>query len=300
MMEHIHTLVVEDDNACAEALGELLDDAGYPSQHAASPAEAIAMVGRDSRIGVMVLDLHLPEMDGLRLLSELRSVMGQRGASLQAVLCSGAAELKDMDGAMRLGVAAFLPKPVDRVGLLNAVTDAAGRYRELERDRAARSGLINRFRALEDGLTSAMREMAAMAELPPSYSPSTAGSDRIDPAPSVDHAWQALHCRRLLDEARVLDRLFSRLSIEQVGWRVLLAMFEADLGTGEAPATNIALASGASASAGLRRIAEFEERGLIIRREDPTDGRRIMLGLTETGRSICRDAIQTLIAARVA
>ena len=298
-MEHIHTLVVEDDSACAEALGELLDDAGYPSQHAASPAEAIAMIGCDPRIGVMVLDLHLPEMDGLKLLSELRSALGQRGASLQAVLCSGAAELKDMDGAMRLGVAAFLPKPVDRIGLLNAVTDAAGRYRELERDRTARSGLINRFRALEDGLTSAMREMAAMAELPPSYSPA-AGNGRTDPAPSVDQAWQALHCRRLLEEARVLDRLFSRLSIEQVGWRVLLAMFEADLGTGEASATNIALASGASASAGLRRIAEFEERGLIMRREDPADGRRFMLGLTETGRSLCRDAIQTLIAARTA
>lgn len=300
MMEHIHTLVVEDDDACAEALGEMLDDAGYPSQHAASPAEAIAMIGRDSRIGVMVLDLHLPEMDGLKLLSELRSAMGQRGASLQAVLCSGAAELKDMDGAMRLGIAAFLPKPVNRVGLLNAVTDAARRFRELERDRAARNGLINRFRVLEDGLTNAMREMAAMAELPPSYSSSSAEPDPADLAPSVDRAWQALHCKRLLEEARVLDRLFSRLSIEQVGWRVLLAMFEADLGSGEASATNIALASGASASAGLRRIAELEERGLIERGEDPADGRRIILRLTQAGRSLCRDAVQTIATAKAA
>lgn len=297
-MEHVHILVVEDDSACAEALGEILGDSGYPSCHAASPGEAIAMIGRDPRIGVTVLDLHLPEMDGLKLLAELRAGMTQRGPSLQAILCSGAAELKDMDGAMRLGVAAFLPKPVDRVGLLNAVTDAARRYRELERDRAARDGLINRFRVLEDGLTTAMREMAAMAELPPSYAPSNTGFARTDPAPSVDRAWQAQHCKRLLDEARVLDRLFSRLSIEQVGWRVLLALFEADLGAGEASATNIALASGASASAGLRRIAELEERSLIVRREDPADGRRIVLGLTDAGRLFCRDAIQTIAAAR--
>ncbi len=293
-------MVVEDDNACAEALGELLDDAGYPNQHAASPSEAIAMIGRDPRIGVLVLDLHLPEMDGLRLLSELRSAMGQKGASLQVVLCSGAAGLQDMDSAMRLGVAAFLPKPVDRAGLLNAVTDATGRYRELERDRAARSSLTSRFRVLEEGLTTAMHEMAAMAELPPVYSPVATAANRPDPAPSIDHAWQALHCRRLLGDARQLDRLFSSLAIEQVGWRVLLAMFEADLGAGEAPATSIALASGASASAGLRRIAEFEERGLILRREDPADGRRIMLALTEAGRNLCRDAIQTLIAAQAA
>ena len=297
-MAHIHTLVVEDDSACAEALGELLGDAGYPSQHAASPSEAIAMVGRDSRIGVMVLDLHLPDMDGLTLLSELRSELGQRGTSLQVVLCSGAAGLKDMDAAMRLGVSAFLPKPVDRTALLNAVTDATGRYRELERDRVARSNLTNRFRVLEEGLTTAMREMAAVAELPPAYSPLATRGSRPDPAPSIDRAWQALHCRRLLDDVRLLDRLFSRLRIEQVGWRVLLAMFEADLGTGEAPATSIALASGASASAGLRRIAEFEERGLISRREDPADGRRFMLALTTTGRSLCRDAIQTLITAQ--
>ncbi|MBO9712438.1 response regulator [Sphingomonas sp.] len=286
-------LLVEDDDACAEALGEMLADGGHACVRARDPGEALLAIGDRPRIGLLLLDLHLPEMDGLRLLSELRTAAGQRGELLQAILCSGAAQFEDLDGAMRLGVSAFLPKPIERIALLNALTDAAGTWRSLERDRAVREGLAERFRQLEGGLATALREMAEIRAPLPAPAPPM----RAIGAPGVDRAWEVLQSRRLVAEARALDRLLARHALDTVGWRVMLAMFEADANAGEASATNIALACGASASAGLRRIGDLADRGLLDRREDPGDGRRIMLRLTDTGRALCSDGIAALAAA---
>lgn len=293
-MTAVRTLVVEDDPDCAEAMGEILTDAGHQPLHAAGPGEALAAVARDAAIGVIVLDLHLPEMDGLKLLRQLRAGAGPRGGSVQALLCSGAAGPGDLDTAMRLGVVAYLPKPIERVGLLNAMSDAVRRYHELEADRAARAGLIERFRALEDGMAQASREMSSMLDLPaaPSSQPGSPSAD----APGLEQAWQAMHCERLAREARQMDRLLGRLGVDGVEWRILLALREADLGSSDASATNIALACGASASAGLRRIMALEGRGLIDRREDPRDGRRAMLTLTAAGRAVCVEVVASIVA----
>lgn len=302
-MTAFQTLVVEDDPACAEALGELLNDAGYQTRHAADPGQAMVAMARDAAVGIVVLDFHLLEMDGLRLLRELRAAASERGSSIQVLLCSGAAGMADLDAAMRLGVAAYLPKPIERAALLNAMADAARRYRDLEADRTARSAMIGHFRTLEDGLIQASRQMSQLLDLPAAPSladPESAPGFGAAPAPGVDRAWQALQCDRLLKEARLMDRLLARAAIDSAEWRVLLALREADLGGGAASATSIALACGASATAGLRRIAALEGRGLVGRGDDSSDGRRAMLTLTATGRTLCGEVIEAIVAARAA
>ncbi|HWK45045.1 MAG TPA: response regulator [Stellaceae bacterium] len=297
-MHHIPILVVEDDPDCAAGLCEALADAGHPSLWAASPAEALAAIGRDQRIGIVVLDLRLPELDGIQLLARLREAVGCRGGSLQGILSSGAATSSDIDGAMRSGVLAFVPKPVDRIALLNAVVDAAERYRARERDRLARASLAERCRQLEGTLTEVAQEVAELTFLPPRAP--RASTDAVAPAPNLDRAWRELQCRRLQSEARQMDRLLGRLAIDGVEWRVLLALLEADLGPGEVPVTSIALACGTSPSAGLRRITALEARGFVERCGDPGDGRRALVRLTGPGRLICHDAIKSIAAWRAA
>lgn len=286
-------LVVEDDKASAEALRELLDDSGYASSWAASPGEAIDAIGRDNRIAIAVLDLRLPELDGVRLLGRLREAVGERGSSLQAILCSGNAEARDLDFAMRSGFSAFVPKPIDRADFLNAIEDAARRYRQLEQDRQSRDGLLDRFRKLEDSFGSMARDVASLVAIPIPNAEDT-NSTPEESAPSLERAWQGLHCKRLLEEARQLDAVLVRHKLDAAEWRLLLSVFEAELGDESISATSAAIAAGASASSGLRRVASLAERGFIVRSGDEGDGRRALLRLTEAGRATCRQMLDNI------
>ncbi|HEY5960622.1 MAG TPA: response regulator, partial [Polyangiaceae bacterium] len=71
-------LVVEDDRAAGEAVAELLRHEGIGTVLVASAGAALAALGRD-RYGCIILDLGLPDMDGLELLEKLqRSQDGDR------------------------------------------------------------------------------------------------------------------------------------------------------------------------------------------------------------------------------
>lgn len=293
-------LVVEDDPACAEGLQEVLEECGYTTVWAKAPHEAVEAIGREERIGVVILDLRLPELDGVRLLSKLRAAAaGGRGASLQAILCSGNADPRDLDSAMRSGFSAFIPKPIARTDLLNAVADSVRRYSKSEQDRASRDGLLNRFRKLEDSFGGLAREVASMSNLPLAEALGKQ-EDSGNPHPALDKAWHAVQCRRLMHEARQTDALLTRLQIEDAEWRLLLSLFEAELEGKEISATSLALAAGASASAGLRRVAALTQRGLVFRAEDRSDARRALVELTESGRKLCRNALESIAAMQAA
>jgi CheY-like chemotaxis protein/signal transduction histidine kinase len=67
-----HVLIVEDHAGQGAALCSLLERAGYSAEHVQSAAAARdKLAARD--VGCMILDLGLPDMDGLRLLEELRA-----------------------------------------------------------------------------------------------------------------------------------------------------------------------------------------------------------------------------------
>src|SRR4029079_6377292 len=67
-----HILIVEDDPSTAGMLKELLESSSYQVLIAGSGAQAKAMVD-EFRPDLIILDLMLPDMDGLVLCSELRS-----------------------------------------------------------------------------------------------------------------------------------------------------------------------------------------------------------------------------------
>jgi CheY-like chemotaxis protein len=64
-------LVVEDDVKGGQSVAELLDHAGFSPQHVTRGADALAALERE-RFGCLILDLGLPDMDGLGLLETLQ------------------------------------------------------------------------------------------------------------------------------------------------------------------------------------------------------------------------------------
>jgi DNA-binding MarR family transcriptional regulator len=66
---------------------------------------------------------------------------------------------------------------------------------------------------------------------------------------------------------------------------MLLELYAAHLGQFEQSVSSLCLGSGVPASTALRWMGEIEKRGLLERRADPMDGRRVLVRMSEAGRA---------------
>ena len=99
-------LVIDDDPDVRGILGMLLSREGYEVVTAIDGAAALEHV-KDERIGLIVLDLQMPRLDG----DQFRRVYQERGGHAPILLVT-AAEVAP-DDLERLGVSAYIPKPFD-------------------------------------------------------------------------------------------------------------------------------------------------------------------------------------------
>jgi len=105
-------LVVEDDLPLARTLIDALELAGYRVRHALDGAAARAQVKR-ARPDIILLDLILPDVDGLILCYTLRAA-----ADVPILICSGTSRRRDPILALKLGADDFIHKPFDMEDLL--------------------------------------------------------------------------------------------------------------------------------------------------------------------------------------
>ncbi len=105
-------LVVDDNRTNRVVLSELLDAWGARHQAVAGGREALAALEEAQRAGdgytVVLLDMFMPEMDGMELARRIRT---QVSSQVQMVLLTSAADLPTEE-ARRAGIAVTLPKPV--------------------------------------------------------------------------------------------------------------------------------------------------------------------------------------------
>jgi CheY-like chemotaxis protein len=104
-----HVLVVEDNALVTSATRILLEDAGFRVSTAGRVAEAYAICQSDPP-DVILLDLRLPDGDGLTLLNRLRAD-GGRAPVVAAV--TGRDEPQIRQRCLRAGCVDVLLKPVD-------------------------------------------------------------------------------------------------------------------------------------------------------------------------------------------
>lgn len=100
-------LLVEDDPSTAAMLTELLESNGYQVWTAQDGSQALAMIG-DVRADLVILDLVLPDMDGLVLCGDLRAKR-----NVPIIVCSGANRKWDNVLSLRLGADDYVSKPFD-------------------------------------------------------------------------------------------------------------------------------------------------------------------------------------------
>jgi len=122
--------VVDDDPLVRGSLEFLFNAAGMPVETFAS---ASAFLERPLPDGAccLVLDLRLPEVDGLSVQERLK----QAGLNVPIVFLSGASDVPSTAHAMREGAVDFLVKPVDDELLLAAVRQALARAADTHQQR---------------------------------------------------------------------------------------------------------------------------------------------------------------------
>ena len=122
-------LIVDDEKALRDGLSDAVRDLGYAPVVASSGREALAVAARTNPDAAL-LDLRMPDMDGLQVLTRLRSEAG--GANLPVAIITAYATAANTIEAMRLGAFDHLTKPVGR-------DDLASLLARMVRSRAPRS-----------------------------------------------------------------------------------------------------------------------------------------------------------------
>jgi DNA-binding response OmpR family regulator len=117
-------LIVEDDDAMAGALTAAVESAGHHSQRLSRGADALLS---HRKFQVILLDLGLPDMDGLEVLRKLRQV-----TDVPILILTARDDERSVVLGLRSGADDYLVKPVKLVELLariEAVTRRSGRRR---------------------------------------------------------------------------------------------------------------------------------------------------------------------------
>lgn len=120
-------LVVDDDAAIREYVGDFLEMEGHDVRFAADGASALAAI-QAQRPDCLLLDVMMPGMSGHEVLAEIRRADG--GPQLPVVMVTAAAGDAQSWQAWTSGVDFFLAKPIDTEHLLRVLdylTSGTGR-----------------------------------------------------------------------------------------------------------------------------------------------------------------------------
>lgn len=124
-------LVVDDNRQIAAFLSEqLLPQLGYHSLVAHSGKEALRVL-EDKSVSLMILDLELPDMQGIDIMRRL----AKQNRRIPAILVTGHGSEQVAVEAFRLGVQNYMTKPIDTEQLGDSIKQAL-RETRLERERA--------------------------------------------------------------------------------------------------------------------------------------------------------------------
>src|SRR5439155_24892111 len=115
-LEGRKALIVDDDIRNIFALATVLDDEGMVIVSADNGRDAIRLVEADPAIDIVLMDIMMPELDGLATIQEIRKL--PRGKELPMVAVTAKAMKGDRQKCMEAGAWDYLSKPVDPMHLL--------------------------------------------------------------------------------------------------------------------------------------------------------------------------------------
>lgn len=105
-MEKLKILVLDDEKVFREEIREFLESDGFSVLLSAKPSEAFTVLS-ENEIDILILDLRLPEMDGLEVLKKVKVQYPE----IEVIMITGHGDMDAVIQAMRHGAVEFFPKP---------------------------------------------------------------------------------------------------------------------------------------------------------------------------------------------
>ncbi len=136
-MSKLTILVVDDDQTIRKYLTTFLSSLGYTVESASSGTDAITRLSGGLSPDLILLDVRMPGMDGLDVLSHFKKTK----PAVPVVILSGVGQIKTVVDAMRLGAADYLSKPFEDQELQLTIENALEKQALREEVRTLRQQL---------------------------------------------------------------------------------------------------------------------------------------------------------------
>src|SRR5262249_22220579 len=121
----LHILVAEDNEFNVRLLEQLLVQRGHRVRLANNGREALALL-EEGGFDLLLLDVHMPEMDGFQVIRALRERERAAGGHLPVVALTARSRKEDRERCLAAGMDDFLAKPIQAADLWAAIDRAAG------------------------------------------------------------------------------------------------------------------------------------------------------------------------------
>ncbi|HKR81350.1 MAG TPA: sigma-54 dependent transcriptional regulator [Nitrospira sp.] len=150
-------LVVDDEEAIVSSLSSILQDEGYEVSVAKSGGEALKTYMADPP-DLMLLDIWMPDMDGLETLRRIREVV----PTAQVMVMSGHGSIETAVKAIKLGAYDYIEKPLSLENVTLRVKHALEQYRLEEENRSLRTKVQRKFELV--GQSPAMQQLRQLID----------------------------------------------------------------------------------------------------------------------------------------
>lgn len=150
-------LIVDDEPDICELLKRYFIIKGYTVNTASSGVEALNMIIEDSNStpDIILMDIRMPEMDGLELLQNVRKM----DQELPIIMVTALDDTEIAVSAMKNGAFDYVTKPIDLKSLNANIENALEKGRLARKVREYRESLEARIKQSADALTVAMNEI---------------------------------------------------------------------------------------------------------------------------------------------
>lgn len=150
----VKILVVDDELSIQRTLKDILEFEKYKVQMAGNGMEALEMIRNDS-FDLILLDIKMPEMDGLEVLERL-----QKFSDIPVIMISGHGTIETAVDAIKKGAFDFIVKPPDLNKLLETVRNAIERKDLVKQTKRLRKEIENKYEIV--GVSPGIMQMRQM------------------------------------------------------------------------------------------------------------------------------------------